>query len=80
MKHIMSKKMFDTNTDYGIQRYLSTKGFDVSREITYEKGPNKNLVCAVQEPLPEPVERKELIKKRAKAVKNAVRKNNKRKK
>ena len=49
MKHIMSRKMFDTNTDDGIKRYLSTKGFDVGREIKYEKGPTKHLTIAVQE-------------------------------
>lgn len=70
MKHIMSKKMFDTNTEDGIKRYLSVKGFDVNRKIEYEPGPTKHLTCAVQEDLV--VEnRVEVIKKRAKKLKKS---------
>ena len=85
MRHIFAKKMFETNTDYGIKRYLSTKGFDTNREILYEDGPNKHLTCATQEPVEfrsgehitfgkDPDERKKLIKKRAGVIKTRKKK------
>ncbi len=53
MRHLMSRSMFKTNTEDGINIYLSKQGFDVNRPIRYEDGPTKHLVYAVaDEPVP----------------------------
>lgn len=49
MRLEMSKLMFRTNTEEGIKRFLSSKGFDLDREIRYEDGPTKKTVYAVQD-------------------------------
>ena len=69
MKHIFARQMFNTNSDSGIKRYLSTKGFDVNREIKYEDGPTKKLVCAIQVPVKEVKKEKKVIRKNHKMKK-----------
>lgn len=75
MKHLMSKKLFKTNTHAGIVNYLAGKGFDPNRAITWVDGP-PHFVFAVQEEVAvvKKEDRKEVIKKRAKVVKKTFRK------
>lgn len=48
-KILIDKTFLARNTDFGIRRFLSTKGFDVNREWRLEKGPTKRTFYAVQD-------------------------------
>jgi hypothetical protein len=60
MKQLINKKFFKTNTEAGVERYLSKIGFDISEPYEFIPAHNKYHVYCVsgedipKEPEPEP--------------------------
>ena len=81
MEKIIDRRFLDRNTKKGVERYLSTLGFDLALGYSLQPGPTKKLVKVVENEAPKKVVKKaakqpvkkSIMKKVVAAVKKAPR-------